>query len=92
MNDDNLRRLLYYSKSERARSYLAEGSPRRAKRDVIRHFAVMLRPKKSVAAEAIRASLETLGTRVLWIENFSEIPERLREIYESNGAAWVEVI
>lgn len=91
MNDDNLRRLLHYSKSERARSYLAEGSPLRAKRDVIRHFAVMAKPRNPEAREVIQSSLDGLGVRVLWVHRFSEIPKRLQEVYESGGDKWEEV-
>ncbi len=75
MNDENIRRLLYYSTVER--------------RNAVRHFAILKKKKNQVEINNLtEVSLRRLGTQVLWIDDFSEIPERLSLVY---GDDWKNV-
>ncbi len=87
MRDDNIRRLLHYSTSERrgagARAKEVDGKPPCT---ALRHFAILKR-HSSQRDELIEISLRRLGTRVLWVRDYSsEIPERLAYIYEKPGS------
>ena len=82
MQDENVRRLLHFSKLERARGYRNEGrSDERAL--LLRHFAILPRHEFPEVDDAIEESLLPLGTTPLWIDEFREIPERLGRLYES---------
>lgn len=92
MKDDNIRRLLHYSKTERIQSHTREGrSEEEAERKSIRHFAIL--PKSSDQIDGLtETSLERLGTRVIWVKDFKEeIPELLRYVYGSTGHDWQKV-
>lgn len=82
MNDENIRRLLHYSTTEHRAS--GGGDPLRHPR----HFAVLRRTTSPHRNDAIDLSLRRLGTRVLWIERFEELPERLAAVY---GERWTTV-
>ncbi len=85
MTDDNIRRLLYYSMAERK-----EGT--RKKEKVVRHFAIFKRFNKEPLNWITEKTLFNLGTRVLWVDDFAEIPNRLGEMYESTGnSVWDSV-
>ncbi|MBI5305435.1 MAG: SIR2 family protein [Chloroflexi bacterium] len=85
MIDENIRRLLHYSKTEREQSDAREGRTEdKAERRSIRHFAIL--PKSSNEIDYLtETSLERLGTRVLWITDFKEIPDRLAHLYHSTS-------
>ena len=87
MQDNNLRRLLHYSKVERAQGLIREGRSTLIDTETQRHFAVMLR-EDPVFDGLIEDSLEPLGVNVLWIDAFSEIPQRFAEVY---GPDWAQV-
>ena len=92
MKDDNIRRLLHYSKTERVHSHAREGrSEDRAKRRSIRHFAIL--PRSSEEMDHLtETSLERLGTRVLWVTDFTEeLPKLLEHVYKSTGHDWQAV-
>lgn len=92
MIDENLRRLLHYSRSERVRSYQAEGLPHDAAcAESLRHFAALCHTSNGAIDEAIERSLADLGVSVAWLSNFGELPDRLGQIYSSSGATWEEV-
>jgi hypothetical protein len=78
MNDENIRRLLHYSTSER-RQHL--GEPTAKARAALRHFAVLRRTRSKEVDALIDISLRRLGTRVLWITDFDELPDRLAYVY-----------
>ncbi len=90
MQDNNLRRLLHYSKVERERGLIAEGRQDRVERQTMRHFAVMKREGDAID-EWIETSLQPLGVRVLWVDEFHEIPDRLATVYNAAGASWSDV-
>ncbi len=87
MQDTNLRRLLHYSKEERELGLRREGRDGVIDVETQRHFAVMLREEPAVDS-LIEISLEALGVNVLWIDAFSEIPERFAAVY---GPGWEQV-
>lgn len=95
MKDDNVRRLLHYSKKERKAAYLTEGkSAEVAERKSVRHFAILKKPAgDGELAEAARVSLLRLGVVALWVKDYDEIHDRLRDLYESTSPTlkWEEV-
>lgn len=76
MTDDNIRRLLHYSTAER-RGKTKETDVLRA----LRHFAILQRKDHGDVDKLIDLSLRRLGTRALWVDRYSEIPDRLSWIY-----------
>ncbi len=92
MQDENIRRMLHLSKMERVRALMSEGVPaNEARQRSLRHFALMKHGEIPSVDEAIQQSLLPLGTRVLWVDDFAEIPEELRAMYESAGDNWSDV-
>lgn len=91
MNDDNVRRLLHYSKTEREHSFAREGVSRPDEREIIRHFAILPDWTAPEINHLTEASLKRLGTHVLWVSDFGEIPERLGRMYEAAGGRWGDV-
>jgi len=90
MQDNNLRRLLHYSKIERQRGLIAEGYKERIETRTLRHFAVMKREGEAID-EWIETSLQPLGVRVVWVKEFEEIPERIAGVYNAAGVSWGDV-
>ena len=89
MKDDNIRRLLHYSMKERVQAAQESGrTPGDARADAIRHFAVLLHYESKAMDDAVERSLEAIGTRTLWIDDFSEIPDRLGSMYATAGHDW----
>ena len=89
MQDDNIRRLLHYSKQERVRALLDEGkSWKKADSKTLRHFAVLKRSESGVVDRLTESSLKRLGTRTLWISDYGEISLRLADMYEVAGKKW----
>lgn len=90
MHDDNLRRLLYYSRREIMQSYIAEGVKPEPKK-VNRHFAALKSPENPAMVKALEQSLLYLGVNVVWLRDYDEIPSKLRELYENGGDNWGSV-
>ena len=89
MRDDNVRRLLHYSRVEREQSYRAAGRPiDRAERKSLRHFALLARMPTEELCRIAESSLRRLGVRVLWLDGYAELPARLRWLYEAAGGEW----
>ena len=91
MIDENIRRLLHYSKSERERSFQREGVLNPEEEEIIRHFAILpdwITPKINHLTEI---SLRDLGVNVIWISDFAEIPDHLKNLYNSTGDQWDDV-
>jgi len=88
MTDENIRRLLHYSTSERRQRAIQRGesSPERL---ALRHFCILKKSGSTRIDELTDISLRRLGTRVLWINSFEEIPQRLAYVY--GEAAWRDV-
>ena len=89
MQDENMRRLLHFSKYERMQGLLSEGrAPERLGTDTRRHFAILKGSRASQMDRVLEDSLLPLGTEVLWIDDFHEIAMLLKEVYETTGADW----
>lgn len=87
--DDNLRRLLHYSRSERVEHALRERGANRDKavREATRHYAVL--GSRGEAIDALtRQSLFELGVTPLFVGSFDELPGRLGRVY---GGDWSRV-
>ncbi|MEU4295682.1 SIR2 family protein [Kribbella sp. NPDC026596] len=92
MQDENLRRLLHYSKMERRRALVAEGmAASRIRRRVVRHVALMLRSPDPDITRAYELTFTPLGVRVLWLRSHDEIPDYLEAVYSASGEAWSDV-
>jgi hypothetical protein len=90
MNDQNLRRLLHFSKAERLKGLEDEGETNEEEltRKTRRHFAILPHSGQADVDRVTEDSLLALGTQVLWIDTFDDIEKRLRRVYESAGAKW----
>jgi hypothetical protein len=95
MQDENLRRLLHYSKMERVRSYATEHPEEtddQLSARARRHVALLVRDEDKEVNRAREATLSPLGVRVLWLTGHEEIPSRLSGLYESTaGLQWADV-
>ena len=88
MNDENIRRLLHYSTSERRQRAL-EREEGFADRVALRHFAILKTSGSAQIDDLTDFSLRRIGTRVLWIKNFEEIPARMA--YVRGEREWADV-
>lgn len=88
MTDENIRRLLHYSTSERRQraTEMGKGPPERL---ALRHFCILKSSGLAKLDDLTDISLRRLGTRVLWVHGFDEIPKRLAYIY--GESAWQNV-
>jgi hypothetical protein len=78
LKDDNIRRLLHYSKTERQESDLRERrSKKEAEERSRRHFALCKRGTDGMIDRLAEKSLRRLGVRVIWFDEFDHIPEIL---------------
>jgi hypothetical protein len=93
MKDDNIRRLLHYLRKERVQAYEEEKDKERAEIEskVMRHFAILKQSESEATNQLIEQSLSYLGTIVLWIDKYEQIPELLSKMYESGGDDWSTV-
>ncbi len=91
MQDDNIRRLLHYSKKERDKAYKREGKTLDNGDNILRHYAVLKRSGKVHVNKAIENTLKPLGTRILWVDDYREIPSQLESTYESVYENWKDV-
>jgi hypothetical protein len=75
MQDQNIRRLLHYSVAER------RGTRSDPRLSGLRHFALLRRSGSAKNDNLTDLSLRLLGTRILWLDTYNEIPARLAEVY-----------
>jgi hypothetical protein len=106
LQDENIRRLLHYSKKEREQAYEEEKKQKdkmkereqayeeekkqkdKIQEKVLRHFAIIKRYKSSELKNLVEKSLAELGTNIIWIDDYAEIPKGLGQIY---GDKWEKV-
>jgi hypothetical protein len=89
LKDDNIRRLLHYSRMERESAYRKELGKAPSSKKIIRHFAIMPKPKTSQLKGIVKKSLSMLGTRPIWVSDYNtEIPRGLGGIYSHGGLQW----
>ena len=75
-----------------ANGLVSEGaSPTEARKPSLRHFAILKHSGVALIDEAIQHPLLPLGTHVLWVNDWADIPKRLRALYESTGNIWSAV-
>lgn len=107
MDDENIRRLLHYSKMERMRALEqrmgkpieAENDPSKRRRYIrklrtacARHVAILARSGTRKVDRAMEATLRPLGVSVLWVdEKFEELPKQLGSLYNAAGEKWEDV-
>lgn len=93
MTDKNLRRLLYYSHSERVRDLerKAVGSPEDKRRRSLRHLALLMRPRDDRVRDSVELALESLGVRTYWYTSHDQVGQALGAIYEASGQNWASV-
>ena len=93
LKDDNIRRLLHYSRKEMIESFIKEGeTPETAEKYALRHYAIQPCSKSARVNEFVETSLKRLGVRTLFVDDFKkEVPARLKKLYESTGGAWSDV-
>jgi hypothetical protein len=92
MQDENLRRLLHYSKAERVRALQAEGVPdSQLRARALRHVALLTAKPDHEVMRAHELTLGALGVRVIWLRSFDDIPGHFAHIYSAGGAAWQSV-
>jgi hypothetical protein len=90
LQDDNLRRLLHYSRQERVQSYIRERRKSEAKVKSLRHYAFQ-QSKNPAIDRSVEQSLNRLGVNVLWFKDFGEIPLYLKALYSDDGDRWSDV-
>lgn len=104
MQDENIRRLLHYSKLEREQSIVEKRGKRHASspkeqtrqrltddRKIKRHFAIMKKNEDLLLDQAYEKTLGALGVNLLWVKDFSEVPGLLGNLYKSipeDGQYW----
>jgi hypothetical protein len=88
LQDYNIRRLLHYSRSERISADKREGKClEEAIRRASRHYAIF--PRGTDSIDRVReASLNRLGVRVVWVDDFNMIPRLFERMYASERADW----
>jgi hypothetical protein len=109
MQDDNIRRLLHYSTSERRQALAEVADEERGRKDgggadvtdgaddpaivedALRHFAILRREQTPGVDVARESTLERLGVRVLWVDDYAEIPPQLERMYETGNGHWEDV-
>ena len=82
MQDENIRRLLHYSISDRY------GGALMSSRMKLRHFAILPHTNSPQIDELTEQSLGRLGTRTLWVD-LKKIPKLFGTLYGEK--AWREV-
>jgi hypothetical protein len=107
MDDENIRRLLHYSKMERMRALErrrgkpieAVADPQERERYVqelreacARHVAILARNKNSEVDRAQEETLRPLGVSVAWVdEGFKGLPRKMGSLYRTAGEEWEKV-
>jgi hypothetical protein len=94
MQDDNIRRLLHYSRKERVQAYEEEKKKRtRAEIEakVLRHFVILRKFESESKKQLIEGALNYLGALVLWVDEYEHIPKLLGEVYAFGGNDWSTV-
>ena len=93
MQDDNIRRLLHYSRKERVQAYEEEREKTQVEieSEVLRHFAILRRSKSEAKNQLIERALNYLGTLVVWVDEYECIPDLLGEMYTFGGDDWLTV-
>jgi hypothetical protein len=91
LKDENVRRLLHYSKQERLAAFRRRGKTLATSR-ADRHFVILRRRSSLVLNDLTETSLRTLGVKPIWTSTHEDIPTLLGQIYQSSGVnRWSDV-
>jgi hypothetical protein len=88
LRDDNVRRMLHHSVSERRLSYQREGLAEVPAHKVIRHFALLARSQSKDIDDLTERGLARLGVAPIWMKDNSEVPSRLASLYKRGRDDW----
>jgi len=93
MTDKNLRRLLYYSHSERLADLERKraGSLAARRRRALRHLALLIEPGDDRVRDSVELALRALGVRTHWYSSHDQVGNALGRIYEASGQTWASV-
>jgi hypothetical protein len=103
MQDENIRRLLHYSKLERMqalankRGISIEQLGRRTalmEKEIKRHFVILVRDRDPQVNRANEETLGALGVRILWLSSYSRISGIVKTLYTSvpeDSGNWLDV-
>ena len=95
MQDDNIRRLLHYSRKERVQAYEEERKRKRTRAEIeakaLRHFVILRKFESQTKMQLIERALHYLGSIVVWVDAYEDIPQLLGEIYTFGGNDWSTV-
>ena len=103
MQDENIRRLLHYSKLERMQALAnkkgisVEQLGRRTAlmdKEIKRHFVILVRNRDPQVNRANEETLGALGVRILWLNSYSRISAVIRTLYTSipeDSGNWLDV-
>jgi hypothetical protein len=89
MDDENIRRLLHYSKLERIRALKKKlgkaVSTEKLREMALRHFAILARSGVRAVDRARQDTLRPLGVSVVWVDRqFKELPRVLGNVYDTS--------
>jgi len=103
MQDENIRRLLHYSKLERMQALANKSGitmqllgKRKAtmEKEIKRHFAVLLKNRDPQVNKANEETLGALGVRVLWLSSYTRVRDLMKSLYTSvpeDSGNWLDV-
>ena len=103
MQDENIRRLLHYSKLERMQALANKNGitveqlgKRKALMDkeIRRHFVVLLQNRDPQVNKANEETLGALGVRVLWLRSYTGVRDLMNSLYTSvpeDSGNWLDV-
>jgi hypothetical protein len=103
MQDENIRRLLHYSKLERMQALAKKRGVSVEKlgmnkalmdKEVKRHFVILTRNKNPQVNLANEETLGALGVKVLWLDSYARISGLVKSLYASipeDSGNWLEV-
>jgi hypothetical protein len=103
MQDENIRRMLHYSKLERMEALAKKqgitleelgGQQDVIEREVRRHYVILKENGNKLVNTANEKTLNALGVKVVWVKSFLEIRDILKRLYESveeDAGHWAEV-
>jgi hypothetical protein len=87
MTDDNVRRLLYWSRAEIAKAEEERG--KQSKRGWM-HYALLVAPEERNVREAVRHLLLPLRVLPIWYRDHEHVPQLLQHLYCDDNA-WAEL-
>ncbi len=83
MNDSLVRRALYRTRRERLTDLQSEKLRTRRRYSGAKHFVVREYPKSRETAAALQRSDELMDVRPVWVRDWSELSDRLRQVREA---------